>query len=77
MNSLYGNLERFQFIVLGRSISYSYVLRFDGMTISSAEEVTLLGVTVDNKLTLKNHIDELWREAPYTFHSLCRIRSKK
>ena len=62
-------------MVLGRIKFYSYVLRFDGMKISSADEVTLLGVTTDNKLTLKNHIDELCRKAPYTFHALRRIRS--
>lgn len=62
-------------MVLGRIISYSYVLRFDDMKISSADKVTLLSVTTDNKLTLKNYIDELRREAPYTFHALRRIRS--
>ena len=62
-------------MVLGRVISYSYVLRFDDMKISSADKVTLLSVTTDNKLTLKNYIDELRREAPYTFHALGRIRS--
>ena len=61
-------------MVLGKSISDSYVLNIDGIEITSTDEVTLLGVSIDNKLTFKNHIDELCRKAPYKFHALRRIR---
>ena len=37
-------------MVLGRSISDSYVLNIDGTEIRSTDEVTLLGVSNDNKL---------------------------
>ena len=40
-------------------MSDSYVLNIGGMEITSTTEVTLLGVSIDNKLTFKNHIDEL------------------
>ena len=43
------------------------------MEITSTNEVTLLGVSVDNKLTFKNHIDELCRKASYKQHALRRV----
>ena len=61
-------------MVLGRSISDSYVLNIDDMNITSTDEVTLLGVTNDNKLTFRNHIDELCRKASNKLHILHRIR---
>ena len=61
-------------MILGKGTSDSYVLNIDGMVITSTDEVTLLGVSIDNKLTFKNHIDELCRKAPYKFHALRRIR---
>ena len=47
------NPKKFQFMVLGRSISDSHVLNIDGMEITSTDEVMLLGVSIDNKLTFK------------------------
>ena len=44
------------------------------MNITSTDEVTLLGVTIDNKLTFRNHIDELCRKASNKLHILRRIR---
>ena len=61
-------------MVLGRSISDSYILNIDDMNITSTDEVTLLGVTIDNKLTFRNHIDELCRKASNKLLILRRIR---
>ena len=63
MNSLKAYPKKFQFMVLGRSISDSYVLHIDDMEITSTDVVALLDVSVDNKLMFKNHIDELCRKA--------------
>ena len=64
INSLKANPTKFQFMVLERSLlSYFYVLNIDGMNTTSTNEVTLLGVSIDNKLTFKNHNDELYRRA--------------
>ena len=41
---------------------------------TSTDQVTLLGVTIDNKLKFKNHIDELCRKASYKLHALRDIR---
>ena len=38
------------------------------------DKVTLLGVSIDNKLTIKNHIDELCRKASYKLYAMRRIR---
>ena len=59
---------------LGRTVSDSYVLNIDGMEITYTAEVTLLGVSIDNKLTFQNHINELCRRASYKFHALHHIR---
>ena len=63
MNSLKAYPKKFQFMVLGRSISDSYVLHIDDMETTSTDVVALLDVSVDNKLMFKNHIDELCRKA--------------
>ena len=74
INSLKANPKKFQFMVLGRSISDSYVLNIDAMEITSTTEVTLLGIFVDNKFTFKNHINELCRKPSCKLHTLHRIR---
>ena len=63
-NSLKAKPKKFQFMVLGTSISDLYV-NIDGMKITSPDEVTLLDVSIDNKLTFKNRIDELCRKESY------------
>ena len=45
-------------------------LNIDDMKITPTDEVTLLSVFIDNKLTFKNHIDELCRKASYRLHTL-------
>ena len=54
-------------MTLGRSISDSYVLKIDGMKITSTDKVTFLVVSINNQLTFKNNIDELCRKASYNF----------
>ena len=44
------------------------------MKITSTDEVRLHGVSIDNKLTFKNHIDELCRRASYKLYALRRIK---
>ena len=44
------------------------------MKIISTDKVTLLGVSFDNKLVFKNHIDGLCRKASYKVHTLCCVR---
>ena len=44
------------------------------MEIMSTDEITLLRISIDNKLAFKNHIDELCRKVSYKLHALHRIR---
>ena len=62
-------------MVLGKGNSNSYVLDINGMEITTTDEVTLLRVSIDNKLTFKNQIDELCRKASYKLHTLNHIGS--
>ena len=61
INYLKANPIKSQFMVLARSISYSYVLNIYRVKIS---------VSIDNKLMLKNHIDELSWKASHKTHAL-------
>ena len=75
INSLKANSTKSQFMILERSLlSYFYALNIDGMKTPSTDKVILLGVSIDNKLTFRNHNDELYRRVSYKFHALFRIR---
>ena len=63
INSLKANPIKSQFMVLARSISYSYILNID----------RVISASIDNKLTLKSHIDELCWKASHKTHTLGRI----
>ena len=58
INSLKATPKKFLFMVLERIKSDLYVLNVHGMKITSTDEVMLLGVCIDNKLTFRNHIDD-------------------
>ena len=49
-------------------------LRLFYFDMATSTDVTLLGVSIDNKLTFKNHTDELCRKASYKLQDLHRIR---
>ena len=42
--------------------------------IPCSNEVKLLGVTIDNELKFKKHIEDLYMKASYKLHALRRIR---
>ena len=68
------NTKTIQFMVLGRSISDSFVSNISSMKIISTDKVTLLRISIGNKLMFKDHIDELCRKASYRLHALRRVR---
>ena len=39
-----------------------------------SNEVIVLGITIDNKLIFKKHIENLFRTAQYRLHALRRVR---
>ena len=49
-------------------------MNVNGQTIPFSNEVKLLGITTDNELKFKNHIEDLCKKASYKLHVLRRIR---
>ena len=46
----------------------------NSITVKESNEVILLGITIDNKLVFKKHIENLCRTVQYKLHALTRIR---
>ena len=46
----------------------------NSIKVEASDNVLLLGVTIDKKLTFKRHIENLCRKAQYKLHVLRRIR---
>ena len=68
------NPGKFQFIVLGVKNIAPFRLNVNGKIIPRSNEVKLLGITVDNELKFKNHIEDLCKKASCKLHALRRIR---
>ena len=49
-------------------------MNVNGQIIPFSNEVKLLGITTDNELKFKNHIEDLCKKASYKLHVLRRIR---
>ena len=74
VNSMKPNPKKFQFMVLGSSTRQSIILNINNIKIRESSSVTLLGLTIDNRLTFKDHINILCRRANLKLHALRRIR---
>ena len=61
-------------MVLGRSTRQSIILNNNNIKIRESSSVTLLGLTIDNRLTFKDHISILCRRANLKLHALRRMR---
>ena len=68
VNSMKPNPKKFQFMVLGRSTRQSIILNINNIKIRESSSVTLLGLTIDNRLTFKDHINILCRRANLKLH---------
>ena len=75
VNSLKANPGKFQFMILGDKKNNTFVLNIHDNEIKNSSEVELLGITIDNQLQFKKHIDNLCRKASYKLHALRRIRN--
>ena len=74
INSLKANPGKFQFMILGKKKRLKYCLEIGSITTKESDEVELLGITIDNDLNFKKHIENLCRTAQYKLHALRRIR---
>ena len=70
INFFKANPGKFQFIVLNANKNDCFNLNVARKVIPSSSEAKLLGITIDNELKFKNHINELCRKAYYKLHAL-------
>ena len=73
LNSLKTNPKKFQIMVLGNTIRPSVMLKIGSISIKETKKVTLLGITIDERLTFKDHISNVCRTANFKLHALRRI----
>ena len=61
-------------MIIGDKTCYKHILKIDSTCVQSNDDVTLLGVLTDKKLTFKKHVDNLVCKDQYKIHALRRIR---
>ena len=74
INSMKANPGKFQFMFLEVKNIALFSLNVNGKIIPCSNEVKLLGITIDNRLKFKKHIEELCKKASHKLHALRRIR---
>ena len=74
VNSMKLNLKKFQFMNFGKSTRQSIILNVNNVKIRDSSSVVLLGLTIDIRLTFKDHINILCRRASFKLHALRRKR---
>ena len=68
-NSLKANAEKFQFMILNRKNHRRQRMVINSIAVKESNEGILLGITTDNKLVFKKHIENLCRTAQYKLHA--------
>ena len=68
------NPKKFQFMILGKKPRQPITLNKNQINVKESQKVVLLGLTTDNRLTFKDHVDMLCSTAIYKLHALRRIR---
>ena len=69
LNSLKANPGKFQFMILADETCYKHILKINSACVQSGDDVTLLGVMIDKKLTFKKHVYNLVK-AQYKLHGV-------
>ena len=59
---------------LGKTPRQTIILNLNQIKIEESQKVVLLGLTIDNRLTFKDHVDMLCSTANYKLYTLKRIR---
>ena len=73
-NSLVANPSKFQLMFLG-SKENNFVMTIADKNITSQNEVQLLGITIDNKLSFSNHIKRICKSANNKVCAILRLRN--
>ena len=63
-----------QFIILRDKSHHKHILKINSIKVEASDNVLLLGITIDKKLTFKQHIENLCRKAQYKLHALSSIK---
>ena len=74
INQLVANPAKFQFILLGNS-GKKLCLAINKNIIKLSDEVKLLGITIDSKLTFNSHVNGLCKSASKKIKCLYRVRN--
>ena len=59
LNSLIANPEKFQFMILQKSLGSKYFLTTRPINLKESDHVELLGKTIDKHLDFKKHVENL------------------
>ena len=65
---------KLQFMILGDKSHHRHILKINSIKVKASDDILLLGIKIDKKLTFKQHIENLCRKAQYKLYALRRIR---
>ena len=68
------NPGKFQFMLLVNKSHHKYTLKINSIKAEGSDDVLLLGITTDEKLAFKQHIENLCWKSQCKFHALRHIR---
>ena len=68
------NPDKFPFRILGDKSYHKDILKINSIKVEISDYVLLLGITIDKKLTFKQHIENLCLKEQYKLHALRHIR---
>ena len=61
-------------MILGDKSHHKPILKINSIKVEASDDILLLGITIDKKLTFKQHTENLCWKAQYKLHTLRRIR---
>ena len=75
VNSLKAKPTIFQFTFLSRKKDFQCKCKIKGNFIFSRDKVILLGITIDNKITVETLLENLSKKPSYKLHAIRRIKN--
>ena len=72
-NQMVVNASKFQVILFGLNSNENIVLEVGGCSIDVANSATLLGVTIDSKLTFSQHVLQICQKANSKISAFSRV----
>ena len=74
VNSLKPNPGKFHCMILGTNTDIKVNFFLDGNKIGKSQKRVLLGITIDDKLSFKRHIENICRKSKYKLDTLQHIK---